>query len=237
MGFGMSYLVHLLAVFMLVMGPVVAVATGGAPLQGDLAAGGGKKHARPAHSPEDHHKTVQWELTWVHAPMHVSGWQKRPEGKLPHLVPPRKVKPRLPMARTVKGGLHRSTSTRPLPTDAGEGGSYAQYLSAQVRRGHHDLHYFRHASPSSWAVVRYRIAADGQLLSVNVLRYSGSEEDARRAGEVIELSAPFDPLPRGAKELEVTELFWNTAAARFQPGTLEWYLSRMPDGRFVHATY
>lgn len=236
-GFGASYVAHLMVIFLLVMAPVIHEACGGDahPPGADTASAEGRRDS----------DGTAWKLTWVKAPDHMAGWQNTAEGRREGTPPRAGAAPSSSAGDTVTpsvGSLH--TAGEGLPAGAsnqrrpgGERGSYTQYLSYQIRRNHADMHFFRRVPATTWAVVHYRIARDGRLISAELVKHSGDRIGARRAVEVIERAAPFQPFPDGnAKELDVVELFWSIGRSHpFAAQSLEFRLSRMPDGRQVEV--
>lgn len=244
-GFGASYVAHVLVVFLLVIAPVVEFAAGGTP--SPAASEPGKTHGETAETSAGMSTAGQeaanagrqreWTLTWVKAPVHIEGWQERPEGR--ESGASRAQDDFIPRPPTAMGGDLSSFPRHaryPRPR-AGQSGSYDQYLSYQIRRRGTDMHFFRHVRRSTWAVVHYRIRHDGRLLLAELVKYGGGPLDqAKRAVDVIRWSAPYEPLPEDARELDVIELFWSVRYRQFTPGSLEESLSQLPDGRRVRAT-
>jgi RsiW-degrading membrane proteinase PrsW (M82 family) len=226
-GFGTSYVMHLVVILLLVIAPVADVVLSGATASAvEKTSDSGTESAEEGARGDRH----DWQLTWVQAPTRIDGWQSRPEG--PSSAPDNKPGEAVRVPSSPDEGEMR-VGSRGLP--GGVRGSYDQYLSYQIRRHHADMYFFRHVARTTWAVVHYRIGADGGLRGVELMKHGGPLEEARRAVVVVERAAPFQPLPQGARELDVVELFWNTAQG-LEPGTLEWKLSRLPDGRRVRAT-
>lgn len=109
--------------------------------------------------------------------------------------------------------------------------AYDDYM---IDRMHH-TDYFTKVPHNTWTVVRYHIDADGTLLDATVLGTSGTPSQAQCAIDSLESLAPFKPLPPGAEEFEVTELFWEQGAP-LPPNSLAEELSRVEDGRRIRLT-
>lgn len=247
-GFGASYAMHVFLVFLLVVAPIADVVTGGgagptatASEEASADAGGGEAQQDKTDGGDETaaaRERREWKLTWVTMPDHVEGWQTRPEGRPEGQTAPHETAPVLPPSGE-DGDLAAPRVAPPQQQPAsGEAGSYNQYLSYQIRRRHNDMYYFRNVRPTTWAVVHYRIRGDGALLQAELMKFGGGpRSDATRAVEVIRCSAPYQPLPEGARELDVIELFWTLSNQRFTPGSLEEQLSRLPDGRRIRAVH
>ncbi|NDD27358.1 MAG: PrsW family intramembrane metalloprotease [Proteobacteria bacterium] len=250
-GFGASYVIHVGLVFLLVIAPVAdqMLGTGGAdPAEAaeaqategqDGAEDEAHKDASASGADAARGAQHEWKLTWVKAPVHIEGWKETPEGtESAKAAEASRQTEAIPSKATDDGDLALPTQPHEQAQVQGESGSYNQYLSYQIRRHHADMHFFRFVGRDLWAVVHYRIARDGRLLEAELVKYGGGPpQEAQRAVEVVQRAAPFEPLPEGARELDVTELFWSVEQKRFTPGTLEAELSGLPDGRRVNALH
>ena len=81
---------------------------------------------------------------------------------------------------------------------------YSAYLSTHLReRG-----YFERSPSGVWAVVRYRIAPDGSLISSEIVESRGAGADVQYILDGVRLHAPYRAIG-GSQPLEVLELFWS----------------------------
>lgn len=228
-GFGSSYVVHLIAVFLLVFAPIIVDEVHAqAQRKGDTNAAGAKANGEQAGTQSDQ----QWRLTWVGTPVRIDGWNDQLEGTAKGSEG---LKPGAQMKEDPRRGPGMvKVAQRGIPgVPKGEDKSYNEYLSSQIRRNDGDAIYFRYVPPHVWTVVHYTIGRDGSLLNASLVKTSGTPDEAARALQVVRNAAPYAPLPGSASRIEVTELFWSTNGAWFEPGTLEERLSREPDGRVI----
>lgn len=232
-GFGASYVLHLLLVFMLILTPVVEFAMGQVPAESETERLDDGALSGSPEKPHDKQAEDNFRLTWVTAPITIHGWQNRAAAQSPHDI------------RDQAGGATFEPLTSPRGTEAVPRvqttesvqermrGSYDQYLSYQVRRHHNDLQYFSHVRRNSWAIVHYRITHAGSVLAPEVISYCGTPEEAERAATVIRDMDPCLPLPGDAREIDIIELFWSLDNHALPPGSLAERLSHLPDGRFI----
>ncbi len=247
-GFGTSYVLHLIIIFMLVFAPVLGYGGGGGDKngkdtkggqqgqksqQGDKNGGGQKDAASRGGAGSHEH----WDLTWVEAPSTIDGWthhtmgQKDGKGEA-HLGD----KPLPTSGSKASGMVHlRPPGEKAAQPAKGTPSTYDEYLSYQIRRDRSDWYYFRNVPTDVWTVVRYRIAADGSLLDAQLVETSGTPDQAQRAVGVVMRAAPYLPLPGHVRSIEVTELFWTLGTSNFPPGSVAERLSTLPDGRSIRV--
>lgn len=242
-GFGCSYALHLVVLFLLVFGPLMLQAVGAgtsteesAPGSARAAGSGGLpgQDATNGGNLDLGMRGGTLELTWVRAPVRLQGYRLHAEGRRDGRDQESPGEPRIRLRENGPG--QAALKVGPTGTSPrGEEGTYNEYLSSQVRQDRNDFHFFRHVPHDVWAVVRYHIAPDGTLVDVTLLESNGTLDQAGRAVEVVRMSAPFHPLPEKVEGVVVTELFWTVRGPRFQPGSMAERLSRLPDGRSLRV--
>lgn len=106
--------------------------------------------------------------------------------------------------------------------------AYSGYLSSHLREGG----WFENGRNGIWAVVQYRIGADGSLQTVEVLEAHGDQGEVSHIVDGVRRGAPF-ARPEGASSVDVTELFW-VEGDHMTPGSLPERLRiEGDDGRMI----
>lgn len=123
-------------------------------------------------------------------------------------------------------GVARPASCAPVA--ASDRCSYSAYLSRRLREDG----YFESGPAGVWAVIRYRIAPDGRLLSSEVVESQGAPCDVASILEGVRRKAPYRSFS-GERAVEVLELFW-ADGDHMSPGSLaEWLRLNGDDGRVL----
>lgn len=209
--FSASYLGHLVIVFLFILAPILA---------------GGQK--KPAQSGPV--GVIEFDL--VSTPEKLDGFSNKPEGTAKGTAPKtqRKVEAAKPVPTPVPGPVAK----KPQPAQEAKGipHSYNEYLSWKIRR-YHDL-YFERVVPGEYTVVQYEIDSVGNVTNVQVLydHTTAPEDVAELAADTVRDVNPALPLPEGVESVVITELFWDGTPIG-NPGSLEYRLSQLPDGREV----
>lgn len=208
-GLTASYLAHLLVLALLVLVPLTAGA--GAPADAAL-----------------------YDLTWVDTPRELEPWRPGSEGGGEGGGGPQAER-RQGRQRAELGAREKPTATSAEPVlkgrpEASPGAvkSYNAYLSHRLHRLAHP--WFVATRLRQWAVLSYRIEADGRVTDVRLVSGQGAALlDLMRA------EARYAPLAPGVKALKVTELFWCPQLSHFPPGSQEARLSQLFDGRQIEV--
>jgi protease PrsW len=240
-----SYLGHILTLVLFILVPIMA--SGGASASKGKNSGqtkGQQASGQKANSP------APFSFDIVTNPGKIDGFDKKKEGKQQVAKEKQKkvvtqkiarVKPKqakgIGAAKSVKQAKANPNQSKESQEAKGGARSYNEYLSYRLHNSTLNETYFDALPPGSYTVVEYTVDADGTIHDAHVIYESTTapQEVAEMVVNTVNALNPALPIPGEAHTLKVTELFWNSSddPTIGSPGTLEYKLSRLPDGRSI----